>query len=354
MRKLNIILFALVFAVCSCYEPQGNDLDQINDHFYVKSDGANLPIQIQGNLKSKVLVFVLHGGPGGDATIYNEATKTFSDQMEQNYAMVYYDQRGSGVSSGKYIKREELSINQHVIDLNRVITATKFKFGKDHKVFLMGHSWGGTLGTAYLLAPGLQENINGWIEVDGAHNFDGTPEIIEMFKRFAPEMINGGFSTDYWQEVYDFVNELDTLSDADLSQLNSFGHGAEQNLANDGFITGEDNFDELLRYSYGSKHNSITANVNLFFTASGFGMFDEVSNTDYTDQLKNISIPCLFLWGKYDFVVPPALGIEAYQNVSTPLKQKRMIIFETSAHSPMINQPQAFTDQVIQWIEEIK
>ncbi|MFY0671786.1 MAG: alpha/beta fold hydrolase [Bacteroidia bacterium] len=354
MKKLSLFASIVIFALSGCYEPQSDDLSQVNDHFYVKSDGANLPVQIQGNLNSKVLVFVLHGGPGGDATIYNEATKTFSDQMEQKYAMVYYDQRGSGISSGKYRKREELSINQHVLDLDRVIAATMFKYGNDHKVFLMGHSWGGTLGTAYLLAPGLQDNIDGWIEVDGAHNFDGTPEIVEMFKQYAPEMINDGFSTEYWQEVLDFVNNLDTVSDADITKLNSYGHGTEQYLANDGFITGEDNFNELLTYSYRSKHNSITANVNLFFTASGLGMFDEVSNTNFTDELHNINIPCLFLWGKYDFVVPPALGIEAYQKVSTPPKQKRMVIFETSAHSPMINQPQAFTDQVIQWIEEIK
>jgi pimeloyl-ACP methyl ester carboxylesterase len=175
-----------------------------------------------------------------------------------------------------------------------------------------------------------------------------------MFKEYAPIMIDGGFSIDFWNEVFEFVNELDTISDADISSLNSYGHSAEQYLANDGFITGQDNLNELLTYSYASKHNSITANVNLFFTNTGFGMFDEVSNTDFTNELHNITIPCLFLWGKYDFVIPPALGIEAYQNVSTPPKQKRMIIFETSAHSPMINQPQAFSDQVIQWIEEIK
>ncbi|MGB0431160.1 MAG: alpha/beta fold hydrolase [Bacteroidia bacterium] len=354
MRKIAVLLLLIASTFTGCYEPQSNDIDAINDHFYVKSDGANLPVQIQGNLNSNVLVFVLHGGPGGDATIYNEATKTFSDKMEQNYAMVYYDQRGSGISSGNYKKRESLTIDQHVIDLDKVITATKFKYGQNHKVFLLGHSWGGTLGTAYLLTPGFQQKIDGWIEVDGAHNFSGTTEISDMFRQYAPMMINANNSVDYWQGVLDFVNDLDTINDYDISQLNSYGHSAEQYLANDGFITGEDLSAEYFKMYYSSKYNSVTASVNLFFTSSGFGMFDEVSNTDFTDQLGEITIPCLFLWGKYDFVIPPALGIEAFEKVSTPPGNKQMVIFETSAHSPMINQPQAFTEQVVLWIDKMK
>lgn len=354
MKNLAIIFSASLLLFYACGDQELNDLSRINDHFHIKSEGANLPVQIQGNLNSGVLVFVLHGGPGGDATVYNEATKTFSNRMEENYAMVYYDQRSSGISSGKFKKREELTINQHVLDLNRVIKAVQFKYGNEHKVFLLGHSWGGTLGTAFLLTPGYQELIDGWIEVDGAHNFDGTPEIKEHFTSIGAQMIDNNLSVDFWNEVKSFVESMEDNNDLDVSKLNSYGFEAENYLAQDGFLTGEDIAADYLRMAYRTKHNNVTASTNLFFTSSGFGMFDEVSSTNYTDRLHEISIPCLFLWGKYDFVVPPSLGIEAYEKVSTPLKQKRLIIFETSGHSPMINQPIAFTEQVVNWIEEMR
>ena len=351
MKYLYTFLAGLVL-LTACNKQELNDLTRINDHFYVKSEGANLPVQIEGNLNSGVVVLLLHGGPGGDATIYNEATKTFSNKMEENYAMVYYDQRSSGISSGKFKKREELNIKQHVLDLNRVISAIKFRYENIDKIYLMGHSWGGTLGTAFLLTPGYEEQINGWIEVDGAHNFDGTPEIKEHFRNVGSDMIANNLSVDFWDEAISFVETMEDDNSLDISQLNSYGFEAENYLAQDGFLTGEDISVDYLNMFYSSKHNNVTASTNLFFTSSGFGMFDEVSSTNFTERLNEISLPCLFLWGKYDFVVPPTLGIEAYQKVSTPVKDKRLIIFETSGHSPMINQPKSFTDEVIRWIEE--
>ena len=41
-------------------------------------------------------------------------------------------------------------------------------------------------------------------------------------------------------------------------------------------------------------------------------LFDEIEKTEMTDQLYKINIPCLFLWGKYDIVVPPQLAKDAF------------------------------------------
>jgi len=349
MNKIFISSFILLL-LFSCTQ-ENQDLNAINDHFYVRSDKANLPVQIEGNLNSGVIILLLHGGPGGDAWIYNEATKSFSDSLEKHFAVVYYDQRSSGISSGKYKKREYLTIKQHVTDLNKIILALNFRYG-DKKIYLLGHSWGGTLGTAFLLTPGYEELIEGWIEVDGAHNFDATEYVQENFKTVGNEMITNGKSVDFWQEVVDFCNNMDVNSDVDISKLNAYGFDAENYLGADGFLTGDDISADYIRMQYFTKYNSVTASTNLFFTSSGFGMFEEVSGTNFTDRLPEITLPCLFLWGKYDFVVPMSLGVEAYEKVSTPEKDKRLVIFNTSGHSPMINQPNALTEQIIKWVNE--
>ena len=349
MKK--VLLYSLLFVTSFSCQRQSDAPGNINDHFYLRIDGANLPVQVEGNLASGAMIILLHGGPGGDANSYNEASRTFSDAMEKEFAMVYYDQRGSGSSSGRYRKNEFLTVDQHVIDLKLLIVALKERFGDDNKVFLMGHSWGGTLGTAYLLAPGLEETVDGWIEVDGAHNFDGTPEIKEYFATVGDEMLSNGISTDFWNEALDFIATMNDDNGTDISKLNQYGYEAEGVLGRDGFLTGEDASADFRNMKYFSKHDGKTASSNLFFTSSGFGMFDEVTNVDFTDRLNEIELPTLLLWGKYDMVVPPTLGRQALVNLGTPDEDKKLILFETSGHSPMINQPMAFSEQVIIWVK---
>ena len=80
--------------------------------------------------------------------------------------------------------------------------------------------------------------------------------------------------------------------------------------------------------------------------------FDEVVNNSFTPELHIIKIPCLFLWGKYDFVVPSTLGHDAYNRVSSA--DKKIIIFEKSGHSPMLNQADEFVEAVSGFVETHK
>jgi len=353
MRLQFFICLVITIGFGTSCERESDDVNEINDHFYLRIDGANLPVQVEGNLASGVMVVVLHGGPGGDAVTYNEGIKGFSDQMEKEFAMVYYDQRGSGSSSGRYTKREFLTVDQHVTDLKLLISTLKERFGSENKIVLLGHSWGGTLGTAYLLAPGLEETVDGWIEVDGAHNFDGTPEVKEYFREVGNEMIRNGFSSSFWNEVIAFTEEMDDENGNDISKLNAYGYEAESTLGSDGFLSGQSTAADFRRMKYFSKYNPQAVKSNLFFTSSGFGMFDEVTEVDFTDRLNEITLPTLLLWGRYDFVVPLTLGEQALENLGTPDHQKSLIIFESSGHSPMVNQSQVFSEQVIDWIKQL-
>ncbi|MFK8046387.1 MAG: alpha/beta hydrolase, partial [Crocinitomicaceae bacterium] len=69
-------------------------------------------------------------------------------------------------------------------------------------------------------------------------------------------------------------------------------------------------------------------------------------------DLNKITIPSQFLWGKYDFVVPPAVGVDAYNRVSSV--NKEIIIFEKSGHSPMSNEPVKFANSIIDFVELYK
>jgi pimeloyl-ACP methyl ester carboxylesterase len=78
----------------------------------------------------------------------------------------------------------------------------------------------------------------------------------------------------------------------------------------------------------------------------------EVELAAYTNEMHKITIPTLLQWGKYDFVVPPALGYSAYDEIGAV--NKYLKIYEHSAHSPMNNEPDLFVKDIITFVETYK
>lgn len=83
-------------------------------------------------------VIVIHGGPGNDYR-YLLPLKDLS----QNYHVVFYDQRGTGLSPR--VDESELTAENALEDLGRIIQY----YSPNEKVSLIGHSWGGMLASGY-------------------------------------------------------------------------------------------------------------------------------------------------------------------------------------------------------------
>lgn len=82
---------------------------------------------------------VVHGGPGGDYA-YLRSLAALSDE----YRVVFYDQRGSGLSP----REEQIDgrMDAFVADLDLFVE----RFGRGRPVRLVGHSWGAMIVSAYL------------------------------------------------------------------------------------------------------------------------------------------------------------------------------------------------------------
>ncbi|HEX5112625.1 MAG TPA: alpha/beta fold hydrolase [Saprospiraceae bacterium] len=105
-------------------------------------NGNLLHVESFGNPSDPILV-LLHGGPGGDYRSLLNA----KDFAQQGYFVVFYDQRGTGLS--ERLDRSHFPDVQVMIDdLHAVID--HFQTSNEQKVFLMGHSWGAMLATAYI------------------------------------------------------------------------------------------------------------------------------------------------------------------------------------------------------------
>ena len=148
--KFRIALVAIVFLLVSCSKEKyinepGNlvpkTVDQDPGLPSISINGTQLHSEAFGQ-KDSALIVVLHGGPGSDYR-YMLNCKEFANQ---GYRVVFYDQRGSGLS--KRHPGNSYSIQTMIDDLDAVINY--YKTSPSQKVFLLGHSWGAMLASIYI------------------------------------------------------------------------------------------------------------------------------------------------------------------------------------------------------------
>ncbi|GGD08879.1 alpha/beta fold hydrolase [Hyunsoonleella pacifica] len=343
LKIIFAIITLCIVAACS----NDNVLNDLDETIFVRHKNADMPAYVRGNASEKVFLITLHGGPGGTGLGFTG--KAF-DAIENKYGVVYFDQRGSGNSQGHY-SENDLSIDLMVEDVLALVKVMKYKFGNEARFFLLGGSWGGTLGTATLLKD--QSNFKGWIEVDGANNPTGLYDMyIETFIATANTQIALGNNINFWETVIEFVNQVDPVNNLDdFLKLNNKAFEAEEKLFDDGFIASVENGirgnESFFAYNFLTKgwNNAQISSI----LVDDKGLFQTV---DFTSQLPEITIPSLFISGQYDMVVPIASAINAYQAIGSPSKD--LLIFKKSGHGPMFSEPDRFTTEVLRFIDEHK
>ncbi|MDP4224194.1 MAG: alpha/beta hydrolase, partial [Bacteroidota bacterium] len=88
--------------------------------------------------------------------------------------------------------------------------------------------------------------------------------------------------------------------------------------------------------------------VNQLYSSNS-GLNREISTKEFSSSLVKITIPCLLLFGKYDFVCPPELGRDFYTRISSA--NKKMVISPLCGHNLMFQDKELFTSEVVAFIE---
>ncbi len=111
---------------------------------FVELNGYRFHCNVSGH-EHKETLLVLHGGPGGDSRYLLPL-----EELKHSYRIVFYDQRGCGLSPRT--ADAELQLNQYLQDLDAFVNYLLQKEGST--VSILGHSWGGFLAIQYVCRHG--------------------------------------------------------------------------------------------------------------------------------------------------------------------------------------------------------
>jgi len=124
-------------------DESGNPLaGSLSEKIYVDINGMEQGMFIQSkNISNPVLLFV-HGGPGMPEYWL---TQRYPTGLEDYFTVVWWEQRGAGLSFSPDLSPEKMTAEQFVSDTLEVTNYLRERFGKE-KIYLMGHSWGSYIG----------------------------------------------------------------------------------------------------------------------------------------------------------------------------------------------------------------
>jgi pimeloyl-ACP methyl ester carboxylesterase len=119
--------------------------DNIAEVGYRRIGGIDQWVIVRGESVANPPLVLLHGGPGLSETAL---FRYYNAPLEQDFTVVYWDQRGAGRSFSREIARASMTVEQFLADLDELIETVCAQVGQT-KVVLYGHSWGSVLGTLY-------------------------------------------------------------------------------------------------------------------------------------------------------------------------------------------------------------
>lgn len=243
------------------------------------------------------MVVMLHGGPGADYRSLLKASALAND----GYYVIFYDQRGSGLSQRQ--DKSSYSIQLMLDDLTAVIS--HYRKSPGQKVFLLGHSWGAMLATAYVNS--YPTAINGVILAEP-----------------------GGFN---WNQTKDYITRT-----RDMSPFNEDSNDA---LYPDQVLTGKENEHEVLDYkmavtsAYDSRKGNALGNTGAypfwrFGAVTRNALFDIASNDgfDWTTNLSHYTTKVLFCYSELN----KAYGLPHAQLLSSAYPQVQLELIKGTGH----------------------
>jgi len=306
--------------------------------------GIEQTVTLRGVDTTNPVLLFLHGGPGLPSSPW-VTWNNFQAELEANFVVVHWDQRGAGKSFSEDLTPEDMRLENFVSDTLALTDILRERFEQD-KIFLWGHSWGSGLGFETLrvnaepyyafIASAVRPDWNStqtmgyeWVlEQARQANDSEAIQALESIQPFDPtnrEHIN---MRAHFLSLYrggDFYTE--GLGDAFLEYVLS-GQSPEYPVA------------------YVEK-----TMAGMDFTRQTIGLEILQSGYDLFRDFPVSPIPVYFLTGRHDHETPGELAEDYYNVLEAPAKH--FTWFENSAHNMMYDEPDKTNQELIRIANEV-
>ena len=320
MTKFTLIIVLLTALSCS-RDNAATPKISIFEPIYI--NGIQQWVLIRGNDDSKPVLLYLHGGPGSSLVPF--AYKA-TDKLVDHCIVVYWDQRGAGLSYNEKIPQSTMNINQFIKDTKMMVDYLKQRFKKE-KIFLLGHSWGSTLGT--LVFQKYPDDYYAYIGVGQVVNPKEQERLgVQWLKN---ELIRNG-TDDERQKIE--IMERENWTDRKL--LKKY-RGIVHNIP----------LDSLPVIMYNSPYLPEKYTSDLYSKGLKFAtpIHLEVKKIDFFKTAPELKVPVYFFLGQYDYVTPTKTVVKYFEILKAPYK--KIIWFNNSAHRMDIEEPIKFQNEVL-------
>ncbi|KAG5982271.1 hypothetical protein E4U55_002130 [Claviceps digitariae] len=278
-------------------------------------DGARLYLKELGDGdKSKQLVIALHGAPG--VSDHREAEASFGF-LTSRFRVIVFDARGSGRSDlkGPYTH------DRWAADVDEL----RIRAGSE-PIILAAGSFGGFIALEYAIK--YPSYVSALILCDTwACGSKGALYSLKSSLTCPRLTVDAERQYRAWTGTLKNNNDLRA---AFLELLPIYTPGAASFPSNPEIV-------EL-------------DNLHLHYETHNFAMSYNQPRFDLRSRLGEISTPTLILVGRHDFIAP----VQFSEEIHGLMQNSQLTVFESSGHSPPMDEPEAFQNRVIGFLDYFK
>ncbi|PKL16524.1 MAG: alpha/beta hydrolase [Spirochaetae bacterium HGW-Spirochaetae-5] len=309
-------------------DEKGNHLEgSISEKVFIDIGGVRQGMFIKSKNSTNPVLLYLHGG-----LPEYFLTQNYPAGLEEYFTVVWWEQRGSGISYSDDIPAESMTLEQMISDTIEISDWLRRRFGKE-KIYLMGHSGGTFIGIqAAARAPDLFYAYIGVAQISNqlkseflAYEYmlnkfreKGDSKMVRKFEA-APVSLTAGIPDSYLR-----------LRDPAMHTL-GIGTTHEMNSV----ITG------IFLPSLTCREYTLNEKINMWHGKSRSGvsiMWADILAADMSVHTPEVKIPVYFIEGVYDYTCSYTEAKLYFEKLKAPVKG--FYTFNHSAHSPHYEEPE--------------
>lgn len=295
----------------------------LSEKSWVPINGVEMGMIIKTRDQTRPVLLFVHGGPGMPEYWLNE---NHPSHLEELFTVVWWDQRGAGLSYSDALPTETMTTAQMIADTIAVTQHLRQRFRQD-KIYLMAHSFGTYIGIqAAAQAPelyhayiGVAQSVNLALSEELAYEF-----MLDFYaddKKNLEQLTRAPYGTAAYERIRDRM-----MHEAGIGTTHKM-----YSVFSGIFLAVMKHREYMLKEKFQIWQGKAFSKNSV--------LNDEFRQANLSDIVTRLNLPVLFFSGAYDYTVNHLLTEVYLEEIEAP--EKHFYLFENSAHSPIFEEPEA-------------